>query len=101
MVRIGARPRWLLLVVALAATLLLRVTPGQADASNVIMTIAGGNGDGPALNLSMVAGSVAATADHKLYIADGDGTYHVVRALDLTTGEMTVVAGTGAVGNEG
>ena len=85
------------------------VTPGSDGqlADGTITTIAGGGtntspvGSGPALGFALNVPSGVATNNTDLFISDTGN--NVIRSLDLTSGQMTTLAGTGvaAYGGDG
>lgn len=79
-----------LAVLSLVSASLL-ATPAAAGPGE-ITTVAGGPGEGPATSLSQSPVSVAVNGG-TIYVADG--IYHVVRAVDMASGNETVVAGNG------
>ena len=80
-------------VVCVLLQLLGRV-PGAASAEPTLERVAGTIGEGLATDVAQRPTSVAVHGT-TLYVGDGDGT-NVVRALDLTTGQQRIVAGTTA-----
>ena len=66
--------------------------PVALAATGDVTTVAGGVGSGQALNLSQSPGAVAVVGS-TLYVSDG--TWRVVRKVDLSTGVETTVAGNG------
>ena len=73
---------------------LLALVPGAAAAEPVLQRLAGTIGEGPATTVGQRPTGIAVHGT-TMYIGDGDGT-NVVRALDLTTGQERIVAGTTA-----
>ena len=73
---------------------LLAYIPGAAAAEPTLERVAGTIGEGRATNVGQRPQGIAVHGT-TLYISDGDGT-DVVRALDLTTGQERIVAGTTA-----
>ena len=83
----------------LAASLATGLVPHRALAApGDITTVAGGLGQGPGLNIAQTPSGVAVKGT-LVYIADSSN--HVVRRLDTTSGNETVVAGNGGYGFSG
>ena len=87
-----------LLILTVAATIPLVVPVGAAAAAGDIATYAGGLGAGPATQLAQTPAYIA-VAKGKLYVSDSAAS--VVRAVDLASGQETVVAGNGTWGYSG
>jgi sugar lactone lactonase YvrE len=78
----------------------------KIDTSGMITTIAGTNygyyEDGiPATQAVMLPAGLALDGSGSLYISDPDGYHTVIRRMDLSTGLIYTVAGTGQVGFQG
>lgn len=104
---VSSRSRRDLVASAAAAFLVAVVAVGPRAAHALpgdIQTYAGGTArTGNAASISLASSGVAAFGNYA-FIADNDfdtGPKHVVRRIDLTTGEQIVVAGTGAPGFSG
>ncbi len=87
-----------LLILTVAATIPLVVPVGVAAGAGDIATYAGGLGAGPATQLAQTP-AYTAVSQGKLYVSDSAAT--VVRAIDLTSGQESVVAGNGTWGYSG
>jgi sugar lactone lactonase YvrE len=86
----------LTLLAPLLAT--LASPPAAVAAAGDISTVAGGLGEGPALQ---VAQRVRAMVGRGPLVYMGDETKHVVRVLDTTTGLQRIVAGNGTYDGQG
>ena len=83
----------------LAASLATGLVPHRALAApGDITTFAGGLGQGPGLNIAQTPSGMAVKGT-LVYVADVNN--HVVRRLDTTSGNETVVAGNGSFGFSG
>ena len=81
-------------VVVVVLLQLLGHVPGAASAEPTLERVAGTTGEGLATDVAQRPTSIAVHGT-TLYVGDGEGT-NVVRALDLTTGQQRIVAGTTA-----
>jgi thiol-disulfide isomerase/thioredoxin len=72
--------------------------PGRARVLRVIGTGEPGRDDGPAERATFHSPQGLAVARGKLFVADTDN--HLIRAVDLATGEVTTWAGTGEMTND-
>lgn len=74
----------------------LEVDPATGDVLAAYGSGALGNGDGAPLVATFNAPQGLALSDTVLYVADTNN--HLIRAIDLTTGQVSTVAGTGEQG---
>jgi sugar lactone lactonase YvrE len=75
---------------------ILEVDPATGDVLAAYGSGAQGDVDGPTTEATFNAPQGLAVADTVLYVADTNN--HLIRAIDLVTGEVSTIAGTGAQG---
>jgi thiol-disulfide isomerase/thioredoxin/DNA-binding beta-propeller fold protein YncE len=75
---------------------ILEVDPGSGDVLAAYGSGRRGSDDGPALEASFNAPQGLALGDGTLYVADTNN--HLIRSIDLASGDVTTIAGTGRQG---
>jgi thiol-disulfide isomerase/thioredoxin len=75
---------------------ILEVDPGTGDVLAAYGSGTSGDNNGTAMEAAFNAPQGLALADSVLYVADTNN--HLIRAIDLVTGQVSTIAGTGAQG---